>query len=211
MRVTIERFTRTVCLLGLLAACAQEAPPPSVTAFMEDPILLDATMVRCTQNRAEKKYEPECVNAREAVDRLAVAAERSRRERLDAQFERKRQALRRAQEAAAEARRRAAEAEAERQQAEYLFGGTPEVGTGGTSDVGTGVTPGIAAGAPPEVAAGTTPGIAAGTDGQEAAPGGAPPATSPIAVPGEEPAAASGTGLEAVREALQERQEAAQQ
>jgi hypothetical protein len=203
MRVTIERFTRTVCLLGLLAACAQESPPPSVTAFMEDPILLDATMVRCTQNRAEKKYEPECVNAREAVDRLAVAAERSRRERLDAQFERKRQALRRAQEAAAEARRRVAEAEAERQRAEYLFGGPPQVGTGGT--------PGIAAGAPPEVAAGATPGIAAGTDGQEAAPGGAPPATSPIAVPGEEPAAASGTGLEAVREALQERQEAAQQ
>jgi hypothetical protein len=196
MRVTIERLIRALCLIGLLAACAEEPPPPSVTAFMENPTLLDATMVRCAQNRAEKKYDPECVNAREAVDRAAVAAEKTRREQLDAQFERKRQALRRAQEAAAEARRRASETEALRQEAEYLsqFGAAPE----GPAEAAGAAAPGDPAGG-------------GGTDAQEATVESAPPGTPPTALSAEEPAAAGGTDLEAVRDALQQRQEEAQQ
>jgi hypothetical protein len=87
---------------------------------MENPRLLEATMVRCGQNRAEMKYEAECVNARDAINRMERAEERERRARLEAQSERKRQQLRATQEAAAAARRRAEEERRRREEAEYL-------------------------------------------------------------------------------------------
>lgn len=77
-------------------------------------------MVRCGENRNMSKYEAECVNAREAINRIAANEEKQRRAELEAQSERKRQSLRRTQQAAAEARRRAAEARRQRQEAEYL-------------------------------------------------------------------------------------------
>lgn len=104
----------------LLAACGEPPPPVSVIEFMNSPRLLEAAMVRCGQNRAETKYEAECVNAREAVNRLASAEQQERRQKLEDQSARKRQALRRTQEAAAEARRRALEAQRLREEAEYL-------------------------------------------------------------------------------------------
>lgn len=116
--------TSCFCGLLLLGACAEEVPPISAAEFIENPRLLEATMVRCGQNRAQSKYVAECVNAREAVNKLEAAAERERRESLEQQSERKRQALRRTQEAAAEARRRAMEEQRRREEEEYLFGGT---------------------------------------------------------------------------------------
>ena len=87
---------------------------------MEDPILLEATMVRCAQNRAQSRYEAECISARDAVNRLAAVDQAARRKELEAQSKRKREALRRTQEARAEVRRRVAEAERLRKEAEYL-------------------------------------------------------------------------------------------
>ena len=112
----------TICLIGLslVAACSEEPPPVSVSELMENPRLLEATMVRCAQNRTETKYMPECVNARDAVNRLERAQERDQRASLEQQSERKRQALRRTQEAAAAARRRADEEQRRRDEAEYL-------------------------------------------------------------------------------------------
>lgn len=104
----------------LLAACAEEPLPVSVNEFVENPRLLEATMVRCGQNRTEMKYEAECVNARDAVNRLLRAEEAARREALEAQSEKKREALRRTQEAAAAARRRAAEEQRRREEEQYL-------------------------------------------------------------------------------------------
>ena len=114
------KFTIFTSSLLLLGACAEEVPPVTVSQFMENPRLLEATMVRCGQNRSEMKYEVECVNARDAVNRLASAEEDAKRQHMEAQSERKRQALRRTQEAAAEARRRALEAQRAREEAEYL-------------------------------------------------------------------------------------------
>ena len=118
----MKTFNLTFLTAGtlFLSACAEPPPPVSVTQFMENPRLLEATMVRCGQNRAEMKYEVECVNARDAVNRLASADESSKRQHMEAQSERKRQALRRTQEAAAEARRRTLEAQRAREEAEYL-------------------------------------------------------------------------------------------
>lgn len=77
-------------------------------------------MVRCSQNRAESRYVVECINARDAVNRMEAAQDKIRREELEKQSERKRQALRRTQQAAAEARRRTLEAQQLREEQEYL-------------------------------------------------------------------------------------------
>lgn len=113
--------TINLCVvLAISASCSQEPPPRTVVEFVDNPRLLEATMVRCAQNRAELRYTPECLNAREAVNRIAANEEAARRSELDAQSVRKREALRRAQQAAAEARERAAEYERQREEAEYL-------------------------------------------------------------------------------------------
>lgn len=118
----MKRLRKTICSSGLLvlAACAEEPQPVSVSQFVENPRLLEATMVRCAQNRSETKYDAECLNAREAVNRLEASQEKARRAELEKQSERKRQALRRTQEAAAAARQRALEEQRRREEAEYL-------------------------------------------------------------------------------------------
>ena len=77
-------------------------------------------MVLCAQDRARTKYEAECVNAREAVNRMAAVEEEQRKHEFDRQSERKRQALRRTQQAVADARRHAAEMQILREEAAYL-------------------------------------------------------------------------------------------
>lgn len=111
-----------------MAGCAPKEPPArTTTEFVDNPMLLEAAMVRCQQNRQESRYDPECINAREAVKRIQAKEEETRRVELEARSERKRAALRRTQQAAAEARRRAEEAERLREEAEYLaqFGVLP--------------------------------------------------------------------------------------
>ncbi len=120
-------WTLLICGIGLLAGCTKEPPSRSVTEFIEDPILLEAAMVRCAQDRAGMRYESDCVNARAAVSRIQARQEADDQADQDASFERKRRALRRRQEVMAETRRRAAEAERLRNEAVYLaqFGELP--------------------------------------------------------------------------------------
>lgn len=114
-------------VLVIAAGCSKEPPPRSVAELVENELLLEAALVRCTQNRAEMRYEAECINAREAVNIIEAREDAERRAELEAQSEAKREALRRTQEAAAEARRRAAAAQRQREEAEYLaqFGEVP--------------------------------------------------------------------------------------
>ena len=114
------RLTSAALAVGLLFGCAEEVPPPTVDEFMSNSVLLDATMVRCSANRSSTKYEAECVNARDAINRIARVEEEERRAELEKQSERKRRALRRTQEAATLARRRAAEAARIREEQAYL-------------------------------------------------------------------------------------------
>ena len=124
--------------ISILAGCGQKAPPRNVTEFVENPMLLEAAIVRCARNRVETRHDAECINAREAVNIVQAKEEEVRRAELEARSERKRQALRRTQQASAEARRRAEEAERLRKEAEYLaqFGVLPPE----ESDVDTGDT-----------------------------------------------------------------------
>lgn len=109
-----------ICGIGLLAGCTEERLPRTVTNFLDDPIMLEAAIVRCSKDRAASRYDAECVNAREAVRKIEVKEEAARRAEFDKRSERKRRALRRAQEAAAEARRRAVESDRLQKEAEYL-------------------------------------------------------------------------------------------
>ena len=138
-----------LCGFALVAACSEEPAPRTVQEFLTDPIVLEAAMVRCAENRDKTRYEPECVNARQAVSILEAREERERAKQFEAQSERKREALRRTQAAAAEARRRAAEAERRRREAEYLAqfgelpppeGGEAYDGAGSTNEPATGVS-----------------------------------------------------------------------
>lgn len=180
--------------LVLLAACAKEPPPISVAEFMENPRLLEATMIRCGQNRSETKYLADCVNARDAVNRLEAREKAARGAELEAQSERKRQALRRTQQAAAEARRRAAEERNLREQGEYLGvtdGDAPE-GTFLQGDA--------------EPAAESPPAVGGNAPGVEISP--PEPEVSDEFIIEEIPAdAAPGSDIESIREELQNRQQ----
>ncbi len=112
----------TICLAAAisLAACSEPPPPRSVQEFLDNPIVLEAALVKCLQNRVETRYDAECVNARQANKIVMAEEEAERRAAFEEQSARKREQLRRAQEAAAEARRRAAEAQRRREEAAYL-------------------------------------------------------------------------------------------
>ena len=185
------RYVTIVTGLFLAAACSKEPPPRTVSDFMENEFLLEAAMVRCSQDRSKKKYDAECVAAREAASRLEVMAQQARKKELEAQSEAKRKALRRTQEAAAEARRRAAEAERLREEAAYLsqFDAAPGEGgdrAGQGTEIPQSATPQDEPGAQPVPLTGPEP---------QPQPASAPP-----------PATTAGD-LDAIREELKERQE----
>lgn len=145
-------------------------------------------MVRCAENRSQMKYDAECVNAREAVNRISTMQEKEQRAALEAQSEQKRQALRRTQEAAAEARRRAAEAQRRREEAAYLgqFDAVPRTGTASDAPA-TSADP---------AAAGTgdnSPGVIV--------------SPMPQTAPEKAPTTAAPSDLEAIREELKRRQD----
>jgi len=123
-----RRLTFLLAAALLLSACAEDKTPPrSVSEYVENPILLEAAIVRCSRDRAESRYDEECINAREAVNVVEAQEDEIRRTELEARSEAKRRALRRRQEAQAEARRLADEERRYREEAEYLaqFGVLP--------------------------------------------------------------------------------------
>lgn len=133
----IGRITFLSAAALMLVACAEEEPPPrTVTEFEENPILLEAAIVRCSRNREQMRYDQECMNAREAVRLLQAKEDETRRAELEARSEAKRAALRRRQEAQAEARRIAEEEQRRREEAEYLaqFGLPPPAADQQTQD-----------------------------------------------------------------------------
>jgi hypothetical protein len=205
----MKRSSIALVAFGALAACGEEPPPHSVTEFVADPILLEATMVRCGQDRAASRYDAECINARDAVDSIAKAEEEARRQELEAESERKRQVLRRARQAAAEARQRAQEAQRKREEAAYYgeFEPLPSeedpVGAAEQDDPEEGSQVESHPDTPPAasaIAADEPPSLAAQP---------AQPAPDLVSAP-EQGSEAAGTELETVREELRRREEEAQ-
>lgn len=128
---------RSVLAFAFLVGCSEPLPPPSVAELLADPVLLDATMVRCLEQHDGTNYAPECISAREAAGQLALAAEQARQAELEAESARKREALRRAQEAADAARQQALALAEQRETAEYLGLLPPAAVTAEASPAGT--------------------------------------------------------------------------
>ena len=196
----------------VLTACAEEPPPRSVQQFLDNEILLDAAIARCSRNRVETRYEAECVNAREAVKIIEARLDAKRREEFEARSEQKRRALRETQAAAAEARRRAAEAQRLREEAEYLaqFGVLPDGSTAvSEEDTATVNAPVAVVPSAPAQATGTQPPPTTENpfdDGSVATPASESGANVPGVVveePEEEPA----SDLQSIRDELKRRQD----
>ena len=110
--------------------------------------MLDAAILRCSQDRVARKTDAECANARRAADAIAAREEEAKRQELEAESERKRDALRQQRErqqqrvAAAEEQ---AKIEREAQMAAQLTGDSSyAVETTGTLPAST--PPGISVG-----------------------------------------------------------------
>lgn len=195
-----RQLTALIVGIGILTGCAPEPPPArTVTEFLDNPILLEAAMLRCAKDRSTTKYEQECINAREAVKRIQAKEEENRRDELEARSERKRKALRRTQQATAEARRRAEENERLRKEAEYLaqFGVLPPSEEEDDAALPQGNLPGAVV---PKAETTDQPTESFG-DALPAVDGG----NAPVAEPAPEEAPA--TDLDAVREELRRRSE----
>jgi hypothetical protein len=123
-----RRFLIFLFPVAILAACAEDrSGARGVSELVENPILLEAAIVRCSRDRSESRYEQECINAREAVNRVQVSQEAIRRAEDEVRSQAKRRSLRRTQEALAEEQRRVELERQRREEAEYLaqFGVEP--------------------------------------------------------------------------------------
>lgn len=192
-----RHLTLLLCGFSVLAGCAKEPPPRSVTEFTDNPMLLEAAMLRCAADRAKSRYDAECVNARQAVARIQAKEEAARAAALEAISESKRNALRRTQAAAAEARRRSAEDKRRREEAEYLaqFGVLPS----GDGDPDEALPEGNVPVAVLPAAGDQSPAVGGG-EASPATDGG----NAPVAEPGPE---SPDSDLESVRDELRRRNE----
>jgi len=84
-------------ILGSVA-CAPKRVPMTVTDLMEDRVTLDGVLMKCNQDPSAANNDPDCLNARIAVERLARDEDRAEAAKRDAAFERSREQLRLAEE-----------------------------------------------------------------------------------------------------------------
>jgi len=102
-RTTQQILAVLVSLIGMLAAvgCApKRIPPMTVSDLMEDRVTLDGVLMKCNQNPEKARNDPDCLNARIAIERLAKDVDPSESAKRTAEFERSREQLRQAQERA---------------------------------------------------------------------------------------------------------------
>lgn len=81
------------------AACSpKRIPPMTVSELMEDRVTLDGVMLKCNQNPSKARSDSDCLNARIAIERLAKDVDPAEEAKRNADFERRREQLRQAQE-----------------------------------------------------------------------------------------------------------------
>lgn len=102
-----------------ISGCSDGPPPRTVAEFLDDPIGLEATLSRCNADRSLTRDDPECINAREANNRMAAEDQRRLERDLERESQRKLDAIRRRNESAAIAARQAEEAAKAREEALY--------------------------------------------------------------------------------------------
>jgi hypothetical protein len=113
----MKRIAILIIACAAAAACS-DPEPRTVAQFMENEAALQGTLVRCEQDRGAAAQDQECINAKRALQRLAVIEERALAKARGEAFEKARAEYRarldaerrmriQAQQAAREARERA--------------------------------------------------------------------------------------------------------
>jgi hypothetical protein len=92
----IATIALAITLLNVLGGCGMPAVPARTVAdLLADPAVLQGVMARCSEGRpSERESDPECVNARIAVERQAREQDAANAGERHQEFERKREALR---------------------------------------------------------------------------------------------------------------------
>ncbi len=99
----MRRNSRDAGLLGgaLLAvtACSPvHVPAPTLSDMLEDRVLLDGIILKCNSDLDMSRNDPQCATARTALARIAADTEAAERAARQADFERRREQLRQAEE-----------------------------------------------------------------------------------------------------------------
>ena len=89
----------TAAVFAVTAACAprhRTEAPMSVSDLMDDRVTLDGVLMKCNRDAAKSRSNPDCLNARIALDRLAAQNdhEPAREAKRQEDFERSREQLR---------------------------------------------------------------------------------------------------------------------
>jgi membrane-bound lytic murein transglycosylase len=86
-------------VFAVMAACSprhHQAQPMSVSDLMDDRVTLDGVLMKCNRNVTSSRTDPDCLNARIAIERLAAQNENqpAREAKRQEDFERSREQLR---------------------------------------------------------------------------------------------------------------------
>jgi hypothetical protein len=92
-------FSCAAAVFALTAACAprhRSEAPMSISDLMDDRVTLDGVLMKCNRDVAQSRSNPDCLNARIALDRLAAQNdhEPAREAKRQEDFERSREQLR---------------------------------------------------------------------------------------------------------------------
>jgi hypothetical protein len=92
--------TTVIVAMAVVGCSAPKAPVRSVADLLEDPIQLQAVLDRCQANPSGAAADPECANARAAVDRKGAQQDSAEAARAQKVFEQRRAQLREQEERA---------------------------------------------------------------------------------------------------------------
>lgn len=107
MSVTVRRFAAPALAgaVALLGACGRpHAAHLTVADLMEDRVTRDGVLMKCNRSPALSDTDIDCLNVRVAIERIAAEKEKADAAAREAQFERRREQLRLAEEARRQAR-----------------------------------------------------------------------------------------------------------
>src|SRR5882724_10040325 len=96
----MNRIAIVIVALVAAACAASGTRPRSVAELADDPLVLQGLVERCAADPKAAARDPECLNARLALDRLGAAADREHDPERDAEFARERELRRQHEERA---------------------------------------------------------------------------------------------------------------
>jgi len=86
-------------MMGIGACSRPRATHASVEDLMEDRVMRDGILMKCSRDPGIRDSDLDCLNARVAIERIAAEKESADAAQREAQFERRREQLRLAQDA----------------------------------------------------------------------------------------------------------------